>query len=119
MKHSKSRFVKTSIKRVPKESGLSIEEIVRQAIATNSPIEGKAPMIYTPAAEGVNAAYNIRTDKQNLALQANDKYQGSEAMKGFMSATEYDENGFDGKGNQRPVEPKEQKTTTETTQQNG
>lgn len=102
MKHTATRFVKTSIKRVPKESGLSIEETIRQSIATNSPIEGKAPMIYTPASEGVNAAYNIRTDRQDLALLANDKFQASDTMKGFLGATEYDENGYDGKGNQRP-----------------
>lgn len=97
-----------SIKVEPKECGLSIEETVRQAIATNQPIEGKAPMIYTPANEGVNAAYNIRTDKQDLALMANDKYQASEHMKGFIGATEYDENGFDGKGNKRPEQIVEQ-----------
>lgn len=97
-----------TIKVETKEFGLSIEETVRQAIATNQPIEGKAPMIYTPANEGVNAAYNIRTDKQDLALAANDKYQASDHMKGFIGAVEYDENGFDGKGNKKPEVTNEQ-----------
>lgn len=102
MKHIKTRFTKTSITCPPTETGLSIEETIRRAIASNQPIDGKAPMIYTPASEGVNAAYNIRTDKHDLALLAQDKYQSSELMKGFITATEYDENGYDGKGNKRP-----------------
>ena len=98
---TKTRFVKTSIRRIPKDLGISIEEQIRQAIATNQPIDGNAPMIYTPAKDGVNPAYDIRTDKHDLALAANDKYQASEHMKGFIGATEYDENGFDGAGNKR------------------
>ena len=84
--------------------GLSIEETVRRAIATNSPLEGNAPMIYTPAKDGVLPQHDIRTDRQDLALQAMDKYQASDAMKGFMGQTEYGEDGTDGKGNTRPTE---------------
>lgn len=95
----KSRFIKTSIKRVPKDAGISIEERVRQAIATNKPIEGNAPMIYTPAKDGVNPAYDCRTDKQDLALDAMDKYQASDRMRTFMAQTEVDADGYDGAGN--------------------
>lgn len=81
----------------PKYTGLSIEETIRQAIATNQPLEAKAPLIFTAASEGVVPAYNVRTDRQDLALNANDKFQGSDAMKGFIQQIELDENGSDGK----------------------
>lgn len=63
-------------------------------------------MIYTPAKDGVNPAYDVRTDKQDLALLANDKYQASDRMKSFMEQIEYDNDGFDGNGNKRPTEEK-------------
>ena len=81
----------------PKYTGLSIEETIRRAIATNQPLDAKAPLIFTPASEGVVPAYNVRTDRQDLALDANDKFQGSESMKGFINQVELDENGSDGK----------------------
>lgn len=98
---NKTRFTHGSIKVVPKESGLSIEETIRQAIATNQPIDGKAPMIYTPAKDGVLPETDIRTDKQELALAAQDKYQASDHMRNYIGQTEYDENGYDGNGNKR------------------
>lgn len=101
-----SKYTKTSIRIKCCDKGISLEEEIRQAIATNSPIEGNAPMIYTPASEGVLPQYDPRTDKQNLALEAMDKFQGQEIMKGFIKQTEYDENGFDGKN----MKPKETET---------
>lgn len=102
----KTHFTHGSIKRTPKECGLSIEEQVRQAIATNQPIEGKAPMIYTPAKEGVHPEFDVRTDKQDLALMANDKYQASDRMKSFMEQIETDTEGYDGAGNK--IEPQKE-----------
>lgn len=81
----------------PQYTGKSLEETIREALATNAPLDGKAPLIYTPAKDGVLPQYNIRTDKHDLALDANDKYQASEAMKGFINQTETDKDGFDGK----------------------
>ena len=92
-------FTKSTINRRPTDTGLSIEDTIRRAIASNQPLEGNAPMIYTPASEGVKPEHDIRTDKQNLALDAMDKYQASETMKGFIGRVEPDENGTDGKGN--------------------
>ena len=80
-------------------------------MATNQPLEGNAPMLYTAAADGVRPEYDIRADKQLIALQAMDKYQASDAMKGFISQTEYGKDNTDGKGNKKP-EPK-QETKTE------
>lgn len=92
-----TKFITTKIHREPKEFGKTIEEQIRQAIATNQPLDGKAEEIFTPAADGVLPQYDIRADKQDLALAANDKYQASDAMKGFINQVEIDKDGNDGK----------------------
>lgn len=96
------KMTKTSIKRKPTETGESVEEIVRKAIATKAPIDGGAQLIFTPASDGVRPEFDIRTDKQDLALMANDKYQASDEMKGFIKQIEYDKKGTDGAGNKKP-----------------
>ena len=39
----------------------------------NEPIGDSAPLIYTPRKDGVIAAYDIRTDKWDIALEAMSK----------------------------------------------
>ena len=39
----------------------------------NEPIGDSAPLIYTPRKDGVIAAYDIRTDKWDIALNAMEK----------------------------------------------
>lgn len=109
MKRQTTKFIRTSIKRICDNEGLSIEETIRRAIASNQPLEGNSPNIFTEASEGVLAQYDIRTDKQDLALAANDKYQASDQMKGFLTQVEYDENGFDGKKFKEEQQPKNEK----------
>lgn len=74
--------VKSSITRIPKEQGESIEEMVRRATENNEPIEATAPMIYTEEADGVRPEFDIRTDRTDLALEAIDKYQKSQIAAG-------------------------------------
>ena len=58
------------------EEGESIEEKVRRIVETKEPIEDGAPLIYTPKEDGVVAAYNIRTDRWEIAQNAmNAKYR--------------------------------------------
>ena len=52
------------------EEGETIEEKVRRVVETNEPIEDGAPLIYTPKEDGVVAAYNIRTDRWEIAQDA-------------------------------------------------
>ena len=52
------------------EEGESIEEKVRRVVETKEPIEDGAPLIYTPKEDGVVAAYNIRTDRWEIAQDA-------------------------------------------------
>lgn len=102
-----------TIKRKMQYTGLSIEETIRRAIATNQPLEGNAPPIWTEAAKGVLPELDVRTDRQELALEAMNKYQGTDIMKNYIGQIEYDENGDDGKGNKRPIEQPKEETKTE------
>ena len=52
------------------EEGETIEEKVRRVVETKEPIEDGAPLIYTPKENGVVAAYNIRTDRWEIAQDA-------------------------------------------------
>lgn len=50
--------------------GESIEAKVRRITENNEPITDGAPIIYTNRDDGVLAAYNIRTDRWDIAQQA-------------------------------------------------
>lgn len=71
---------KSSIKRKCDQFGKSIEEEIRQASTSKSPIESIAPEIYTPLKEGVLPQYNIRADRQEIALDLTEKYDKSKIM---------------------------------------
>ena len=50
--------------------GQSIEEKMRRIVENKEPIEKAMPIIYTPSNEEVQPAYNIRTDKWEVAIDA-------------------------------------------------
>ena len=52
--------------------GESIENKVRRITENNEPITDGAPIIYTNREDGVLPAYNIRTDRWDIAQQAMD-----------------------------------------------
>ena len=53
--------------------GEFIEEKVARVVENKEPIEDGAPIIYTERKDGVIPAYNIRTDKWDIALTAMDQ----------------------------------------------
>ena len=55
---------------IPTKEGEYIEEKVRRITENNEPIEDSAPIIYTERKDGVNPAYNIRTDRWEIAQNA-------------------------------------------------
>lgn len=61
--------------------GKSIEQKFRLIMENKEPIEAEAPMIYTERNEGVQAGYNIRTDRFDIALDGIDKIQASKEAK--------------------------------------
>lgn len=54
------------------QSGETIEAKVRRITENNEPITDGAPIIYTNREDGVLPAYNIRTDRWEIAQQAMD-----------------------------------------------
>lgn len=54
------------------QQGESIENKVRRITENNEPITDGAPIIYTNRDDGVLPAYNIRTDRWEIAQQAMD-----------------------------------------------
>lgn len=54
------------------QDGESIEAKVRRITENNEPITDGAPIIYTNRDDGVLPAYNIRTDRWEIAQQAMD-----------------------------------------------
>ena len=54
------------------QAGESIENKVRRITENNEPITDGAPIIYTNREDGVLPAYNIRTDRFEIAQQAMD-----------------------------------------------
>lgn len=54
------------------QDGESIESKVQRITENNEPITDGAPIIYTNREDGVLPAYNIRTDRWDIAQQAMD-----------------------------------------------
>lgn len=73
----KNKLTKTLLHREATETGESIEEKVARALHGHEPIEDTAPLIFTARKDGVLPQYDIRTDRQELALDATDKYTAS------------------------------------------
>ena len=72
--------------RKPKKSGLTsvecvegepIELKIERIVSNKEPIKDGAPEIFTERKDGVKSAYNIRTDRWEVATEAMDKVQGS------------------------------------------
>lgn len=51
------------------ELGETIESQIKRMTTTNEPIDGTAPIIFTPRKDGVRPEYNIRSDKWERALE--------------------------------------------------
>ena len=53
--------------------GETIELKVARLLENNEPIDDGAPVIYTDRKDGVDPAYNIRTDRFEIAAEMMDK----------------------------------------------
>lgn len=57
--------------------GITIEEKIRRIVENNEPITDSSPIIYTDRKDGVLPAYDIRTDRFDVAIDAMDKVNRS------------------------------------------
>lgn len=53
--------------------GEEIEQKIRRIVENKEPISDAAPIIYTDRKDGVLPAYDIRTDRFDIAIEAMDK----------------------------------------------
>lgn len=63
------------------KEGETIENKVKRLVQNKEPIKDGAPMIYTDKVHGVNPAYNIRTDRWEIAIDALDRIAKSKTAK--------------------------------------
>lgn len=63
-------YQKSKIKSVELIEGKSIEQKIESITENKEPIKDGAPLIYTERKNGVIAAYNIRTDRWEIACEA-------------------------------------------------
>ena len=63
------------------QDGESIENKVRRITENNEPVTIGAPIIYTDRDQGVLPAYNVRTDRWDIAENAMDKVNAAKMAK--------------------------------------
>ena len=81
MKYSKATKNNGRLKSVEIYEGETIETKVARITLTKEPITDTAPIIYTEKKDGVLPAYNIRTDRFDLAIDACDKIESARIYK--------------------------------------
>jgi hypothetical protein len=75
------RFSRTTLSINQSTVGETIERRVERAVHNKEPIEDSAPLVYQARADGVNPAFNIRTDRFEIAIEASDKIAKSFAAR--------------------------------------
>lgn len=69
--------------------GETLEVKIRRMLSNKEPLNADAaPIIYTDRKDGVQAAYDIRTDRWEIAVDAMDKVTGSKLGKRDMAIGE-------------------------------
>lgn len=82
MKYAKVKNNNGRLKSIEIYEGESIETKCARILQNKEPITDTAPIIYTAKEDGVLPAYNIRTDRFDIAMDAYDKITRSTAKKG-------------------------------------
>ncbi len=77
MGYKYKKAVKSQMKSVECVEGEPIEHKIERIVSNKEPITDGAPSIFTERKEGVISAYNIRTDRWEIASEAMDKVSGS------------------------------------------
>lgn len=75
------KYARTSINAYEVEVGQTIETRIERMKTNKEPITDGAPLIYTDRKDGVQAGYNIRTDRFEVANEFTQKEQKSKAAK--------------------------------------
>jgi hypothetical protein len=70
--YRKAKYVETQLRINQSVEGETLEMKVKRIMTNGEPVSDTAPIIYTDRKDGVNPAYNIRTDRFETALEAAD-----------------------------------------------
>ena len=81
MKHSSPSKNNGRLKSIEIYEGESIETKCARVLQNKEPITDTPPIIYTAKEDGVLPAYNIRTDRFDIAMDAYDKITRNSAKK--------------------------------------
>lgn len=71
--YTKNKIIPTSININESYEAESLEKKIQRIVNNKEPITDGAPIIYTERKDGIQAAYNIRTDRWDIACDAMDK----------------------------------------------
>lgn len=80
-KKKRTEIKNTSLQINESIEGESIEEKFERIMENGEGIQGQVPMIYTEKKEGVNPAYNIRSDRFEIAVEGFDAISRSRIAK--------------------------------------
>lgn len=75
------KYMNSILTSVELVEGETIEQKVERLVENKEPIKDGAPEIFTDRKEGVLSAYNIRSDRWEIACDAMDKVEGSHRAK--------------------------------------
>lgn len=81
MYNKQVNYVDSSIRLNDSQEGESIEDKIARILHNKEALTDGAPIIYTERKDGVVAAYNIRTDRFEVAVEAMDAVHRSEIGK--------------------------------------
>ena len=76
-----NKATETTLTSVDKVQGEPIEHKIERITENGEAITDGAPEIFTDKSEGVNSAYDIRTDRWEIAAEAMDKIHRSKTAK--------------------------------------
>jgi hypothetical protein len=79
--YKKIKMSNTTINRNVSVEGETIEQRLERITNNQEPIKDGAPLIYTDRKDGVQAGYNIKTDRFEIAVDAMDKVTKSNLAK--------------------------------------
>lgn len=79
--YKKNKMLRTSIVLNQSVEGETIEQKIERIKTSKEPIKDGAPLQFTERKDGVVPAYNIRTDKNELAIEATDKLTKTELQR--------------------------------------
>lgn len=86
--YKRNKMEETTIKTNKSYEGETIEAKVRRIMNNKEAITDAAPIIYTERKDGVRPEMNIRTDRNEIALEAMDYLSKSATMKREMNIGE-------------------------------